>query len=81
MISEVLGGIILGPSVMGHIPGFSNKIFPPGGAPMAGLTLVANLGLILFLFQVALEVDIRMFTKHWRIALGVGFAGMIALVF
>lgn len=64
---------------MMRIPGFQDKIFPPGAA-MAGLSLVANLGLILFLFQVALEVDMRMFTRNWRIALSVGLAGMNVLL-
>jgi Kef-type K+ transport system membrane component KefB len=41
------------------------------------LNLVANLGLILFLFLVALEVDMRLFMQNWRVALSVGLAGMI----
>jgi len=38
---------------------------------------VANLGLIIFLFLVALEVDIRMFTSNWKVAATVGLAGMV----
>jgi len=38
---------------------------------------VANLGLIIFMFLVALEVDMRMLTNNWRAALSVGLAGMI----
>jgi Kef-type K+ transport system membrane component KefB len=60
---------------MMRIPGFQNAIFPT--LSMAPLTLVANLGLILFLFLVALEVDIRAFVLNWRVALSVGLAGMI----
>lgn len=41
------------------------------------LNLVANLGLVLFLFLVGLEVDTRMFITNWRIALSVGLAGML----
>lgn len=44
---------------------------------MAGLSLVANLGLILFLFLVGLEVNMRLFLSNWRVALSVGLAGMI----
>ncbi|KAF8867311.1 hypothetical protein BDZ45DRAFT_609608 [Acephala macrosclerotiorum] len=75
VIAEVIGGIILGPSVMMRIPGFQNAIFPT--ASMAGLSLVANLGLILFLFLVGLEVNMRLFLSNWRVALSVGLAGMI----
>ena len=74
MIAEVIGGIILGPSVMGHIPGFTQAIFPPESMP--SLTLVANLGLVLFLFLVGLEVDLRFLASNWRIALSVGAGGM-----
>jgi len=44
---------------------------------MPNLRLVANLGLILFLFLVGLEVNLRMFLSNWRVALSVGLAGMI----
>ncbi|KAL9115879.1 MAG: hypothetical protein Q9227_000247 [Pyrenula ochraceoflavens] len=74
VIAEVIGGVLLGPSVMGRIPGFKSSIFPD--ASMPNLTLVANLGLVLFLFLVGLEVDLRFFVRHWRTALSVGAAGM-----
>ncbi|KAB8337254.1 hypothetical protein FH972_021556 [Carpinus fangiana] len=74
VIAEVIGGILLGPSVMGRIPGFKNAIFPD--ASMPNLSLVANLGLVLFLFLVGLEVDLRFVRSNWKIALSVGFAGM-----
>ena len=41
------------------------------------INLVANLGLILFLFLIALEVDMQLFMKNWRVALSVGLAGML----
>ena len=66
--------MLLGPSVCGHIPGFTAHIFPPASIP--NLTLVANLGLVLFLFLVGLEVDLRYLTSNWRIALSVGALGM-----
>lgn len=40
------------------------------------LNAAANLGLILFLFLVGLEVDLRLLLSNWRIALSVGAAGM-----
>ncbi|KAK5662061.1 hypothetical protein OQA88_10175 [Cercophora sp. LCS_1] len=75
VIAEVIGGIILGPSVMMRIPGFQEAIFPPASMPV--FSNVANLGLIIFLFLVALEVDIRLFTSNWKVAASVGLAGMI----
>ncbi|KAK8237796.1 Sodium/hydrogen exchanger family-domain-containing protein [Phyllosticta capitalensis] len=74
VIAEVIGGILLGPSVMGQIPNFTETIFPT--AAMPNLTLVANIGLVLFLFLVGLEVDLRFLVSNWKIALSVGLAGM-----
>ncbi|RPB15272.1 hypothetical protein P167DRAFT_483200 [Morchella conica CCBAS932] len=75
VIAEVVGGIILGPTVMGRIPGFKHAIFPDASMPL--LSLVANLGLVIFLFLVGLEVDIRMLLRNWRVAASVSAAGMI----
>lgn len=75
VIAEVIGGIILGPSVMGRIPGFTNAIFPTASIP--SLNVVANLGLVLFLFLVGLETDLRFLASNWRVALSVSAAGMI----
>ncbi|KAI7195855.1 hypothetical protein KC363_g1259 [Hortaea werneckii] len=74
VIAEVIGGILLGPSIMGRIPGFTSAIFPP--VAMDNLALVANIGLVLFLFLVGLEVDLRYFASNWKVALSVGLAGM-----
>jgi Kef-type K+ transport system membrane component KefB len=61
--------------VLARIPGFKDAIFPTSSIPV--LNNVANLGLVLFLFLIALELDIRLFTSNWRVALSVGLAGMI----
>ncbi|KAI0022914.1 K+ homeostasis protein Kha1 [Xylariomycetidae sp. FL0641] len=74
VIAEVIGGILLGPSVFMRIPGFQDDIFPSASLPV--LNNVANLGLVLFLFLIGLEVDIRMFTSNWRVALSVGLSSL-----
>lgn len=74
VIAEVIAGILLGPSVMGKIPGFTENCFPPVSIP--GLTLFANIGIILFLFIIGLEVDINFIKKHLRAAITVGLINM-----
>ncbi|KAK3385856.1 Sodium/hydrogen exchanger family-domain-containing protein [Podospora didyma] len=74
VIAEVITGIILGPSVMGRIPGFTAAIFPPAG--MAPFRLAANLGLVLFLFLVGLEINLTYLLRNWRIAISVASLDM-----
>lgn len=74
MIAEVIGGILLGPSVFGRIPGFTETIFPSQSIPTLNAT--SNLGLVLFLFLVGLETDLRFLLSNWRIAASVSAAGM-----
>ena len=65
----------LGPTVLGRIPGYMNAIFPTQSMPV--LNMAANLGLVLFLFLVGLEVDMRILFSNWRTAASVGALGMV----
>jgi len=60
---------------MGRIPGFKDAIFPAASMPL--LSLVANLGLVIFLFLVGLEVDMRLLFVNWKVAASVSAAGMV----
>ncbi|KAK7054009.1 K(+)/H(+) antiporter 1 [Favolaschia claudopus] len=75
VIAEVIGGVLLGPSVLGHIPHFSSRIFPPGG--MAFLSLTSTIGLVLFLFLVGLEIDVRIIKRNFRASLAISAAGLV----
>ncbi|KZV83435.1 hypothetical protein EXIGLDRAFT_701436 [Exidia glandulosa HHB12029] len=75
VIAEVIGGILLGPSVCGHIPGFTQHIFPAPSRPY--LSLVANVGLVLFLFIVGLELDVTFLRRNARLSVIIGMGGML----
>lgn len=75
VISEVIAGIILGPTAMGRIDGFSARIFPQPSLPY--LNLVATIGLVLFLFIVGLEVDLRVMKKGAKLSVSVSLLGLV----
>jgi Kef-type K+ transport system membrane component KefB len=50
----MLGGILLGPSAIGRNKAYLNTIFPPESLPL--ISVVANLGLVLYLFIVGMEL-------------------------
>ena len=78
VIAEVIGGVILGPTVMGRIPNFSASVFPEVSLPYLNLT--ATIGLVLFLFLTALEVDPRIIMRNAKSSTFISLAG-IALPF
>ena len=56
VIGEVLSGILLGPSLLGAIaPGVEAYLFPASARPALGV--IAQLGVILYMFVVGLEFD------------------------
>ncbi|KAK1234326.1 K(+)/H(+) antiporter [Marasmius sp. AFHP31] len=75
VIAEVIAGILLGPSVMGRIPNFQNTIFPKQSMPL--LSLTANIGLVLFLFLVGMEIDTRVLKRNLRASACISVAGLI----
>ncbi|EKM52040.1 uncharacterized protein PHACADRAFT_187402 [Phanerochaete carnosa HHB-10118-sp] len=74
VIAEVITGILLGPTAFGRIPGFQQHIFPSESIPY--LSLVANIGLCLFLFLVGLEIDAAVIKRNARLSATVALAGM-----
>ncbi|MFF4716346.1 cation:proton antiporter [Streptomyces eurythermus] len=67
VIGEVLAGILLGPTFLGHsVPEF---LFPPGVRPM--LTALADVGMAVFMFIVGLELDRKILRGTGRLAVTV----------
>jgi Kef-type K+ transport system membrane component KefB len=58
VIGEIVGGILLGPSVLGRFaPATAGALFPPSS--MASFEILSTVGLILFLFLIGTEVNIE----------------------
>ncbi|HEX2687146.1 MAG TPA: cation:proton antiporter [Kofleriaceae bacterium] len=61
VIAEMLGGIVLGPSLLGWVaPDLWGELFTPDS--LVVLRLVSQFGLVFFMFLVGLELD----PKHYR---------------
>jgi len=73
-LTHLVGGILLGPTAFGRIPGFTEHIFPTKSRPY--LSLVANIGLALFLFLVGLEIDAGVIKHNAKLSMTVALAGM-----
>lgn len=56
VLGEILAGIALGPSLLGLLPGdLTERLFPADVRPF--LRVIAELGLVIFMFLVGLEID------------------------
>jgi Kef-type K+ transport system membrane component KefB len=63
VVGEILGGLLLGPLVLPHFaPRFASRLFPPGS--MHPIEILSNLGLVVFLFGIGSELDLRAFLRN-----------------
>jgi Kef-type K+ transport system membrane component KefB len=75
VIGEILAGILLGPTVLGHIASGAPASLFPKAVP---LDSIANLGLIFFMFLVGLELDPRLMRAQGRRAIEISLSGIVA---
>ena len=65
VMGEVVGGLLLGPSLLGRIsPEAAAALLPAESAPFLGV--ISQLGVILYMFLVGLELDLRCAAKPGR---------------
>lgn len=76
VIGEIIAGIALGPSLLGAIfPEFSSTLFPENS--LDNLSLLSQVGLILFMFMVGMELDLKMIRNKVKDAVVVSNAGIL----
>jgi Kef-type K+ transport system membrane component KefB len=77
VVGEMAAGILLGPSLLGWVaPKLSAAIFP--AASMGFLNTLCQLGLVLFMFLVGLELDPRLLKGRGHIAVVTSHVSIIA---
>ncbi|KAK7318439.1 hypothetical protein RJT34_03140 [Clitoria ternatea] len=75
VLAEMLGGIILGPSVLGRNKRFSEAVFPLRSVIM--IETMANVGLLYFMFLVGVGMDASAIKLIGKKAATVAIAGMV----
>jgi len=76
VIGEIIAGILLGPTLLGALPrNLDMLLFPADVRPF--LNVLAQLGLVLFMFLVGLEVDLSFIRGRERVAVSVSVASIV----
>lgn len=75
-VGEMIAGVLLGPSLLGWLaPQVSAWLFPPAAMPV--LYVVAQVGLVLYMFTTGLEFRIDLAASRARTAASISVAGMV----
>ena len=76
VMGEIIAGILLGPSLMGAcLPAFSTFIFP--ASSLGNLQMLSQVGLILFMFVIGMELDTGLLKKKAGPAMFISYSGII----
>ena len=76
VIGEIIAGIVLGPSLLGmYFPEFSATLFP--AASLGNLKFLSQIGLILFMFVIGMELDLKVLKNKANEAVVISHASII----
>ena len=76
VMGEMIAGIVLGPSVLGLIfPDAMAFLFPP--ASLETLRLLSQIGVVIFMFIVGMEVDVQLLREKGSAAVMISHASII----
>ena len=76
VIGEIIAGIVLGPSLVGmYFPEFSLVLFPI--ASLGNLQFLSQIGLILFMFVIGMELDLKVLKNKANDAVVISHASIV----
>jgi len=76
VIGEMVAGIVLGPSLVGlYFPEFFDSLFP--AASLGNLKFLSQIGLILFMFVIGMELDLKALRNKANDAVVISHASII----
>src|SRR5689334_8387004 len=78
VIGELLGGLLLGPSLFGWVwPDAQHAIFPPSGEQKALIEGIAQFGILLLLLLTGMETDLKLVRKVGKAAVAISVTGIV----
>jgi Kef-type K+ transport system membrane component KefB len=76
VIGEIIAGIVLGPSLLGlYFPEFSMALFPVES--LGNLQFLSQIGLILFMFVIGMELDLKVLQNRAKEAIVISHASIV----
>ena len=76
VIGEIIAGIALGPSLLGlYFPEFSSALFPIQS--LGNLQFLSQIGLILFMFIIGIELDLKVLQNRAKEAVVISHASIV----
>ncbi|KAL6841399.1 hypothetical protein ACP4OV_028917 [Aristida adscensionis] len=75
VVSEIVGGIILGPSLLSRNAAFREAVFPARGEPV--LSTVATFGLMYVIFLIGVRMDPTLVVRSGRKGVVIGVSGFL----
>jgi Kef-type K+ transport system membrane component KefB len=76
VIGEIIAGIVLGPSLLGlYFPEFSLSLFPVES--LGNLQFLSQIGLILFMFVIGMELDLKVLQNRAKDAIVISHASIV----
>jgi Kef-type K+ transport system membrane component KefB len=76
VIGEIIAGIVLGPSLLGlYFPEFSVALFPVES--LGNLQFLSQIGLILFMFIIGIELDLKVLQNRAKEAIVISHASIV----
>ena len=77
VMGQLIGGLLLGPSVFGAIwPAAQHALFPNSGTQKSMIDAVSQLGILMLLLLTGMETDLQLVRRVGRAAITVALAGV-----
>ena len=76
VVGQIVAGLVLGPSVLGRVPGHPiSRLLPAASIPT--LTVLAQIAVALFMFAVGYELDLRTLRQRRRAPVAVAVSALL----